>query len=113
MWTSVLHSRVCVVEFKEKIKNKPNDELQIIVEYMTDSGEENRYIEACSRGGLVTPCEDLVKVLGVVKILLTQFIEKQPAVVESIPRDKLCNDAIDSPLLKSLWDNIMQGVGII
>ena len=96
---------------KKKSKNKPNDELQIILEHMTNSGEENRYIEARSRGGLVTPCEDLVKLLEVVEILFRQFIEKQPTVVKSIPCDKLCNDAIDSPLLKSLWDNIMQGCG--
>ena len=30
---------------------------------MTNSGEENRYIEARSRGGLVTQYEDLVKLL--------------------------------------------------
>ena len=96
---------------KKKSKNKPNDELQIILEHMTNSGEENRYIEARSRGGLVTPCEDLVKLLEVVEILFRQFIEKQPTVVKSIPCDKLCNDAIGSPLLKSLWDNIMQGCG--
>ena len=36
---------------------------------MINSGLENAYIEACSQGGLVTQCEDLVKLLEVVEIL--------------------------------------------
>ena len=95
---------------KRKSKNKSNDELQIVLEHMINSGLENAYIEARSRGGLVTPCEDLVKLLEVVEILFRQCIGKQPT-VKNIPCDKLCNDAIDSPLIKSLWDNIMQGCG--
>ncbi len=83
---------------------------------MISPGLENEYIEACSRGGLVTPSDDLVKLLEFVfsclEILFRQFIGKQPTVVKSISCDKLCNDALDSPLLKSLWDNILQGCGI-
>ena len=46
----------------------------------------------------MTPCNDLVKM-------------KQSSVVKSIPSKKLCNDRLDSPLVKSLWDNILQGCG--
>ena len=95
---------------KRKSKDKSNDEFQIILEHMINSGLENAYIEAHSRGGLVTLCEDLVKLLEVVGILFRQCIGKQPT-VKNIPCEKLCNDAIDSLLLKSLWDNIMQGSG--
>ena len=95
---------------KRKSKNKHNDELQIILEHMINSGLENAYIEARSRGGLVTPCEDLVKLLEVVEILFRQFIGNQPT-VKNIPCDKLCNDANDSTLIKSLWDNVIQGCG--
>jgi hypothetical protein len=78
---------------------------------MISSGLENAYIEARSRGGLVTPCDDLVKLLEVVEISFRQFIGKQSTVVKSIPCVKLCNDALDSPSLKSLWDSILQGCG--
>ena len=77
--------------FKRKSKNKSNDELQIVLENMINSGLENAYIEVCSRGS-------------------RQCIGKQPT-VKNIPCDKLCNDAIALPLIKSLWDNIMQGCG--
>jgi hypothetical protein len=79
---------------------------------MISPGLENEYIEARSRGGLVTPSDDLVKLLELVENLFRQFIRKQPTDVKSIPCDKLCNDALDSPLLKSLWDNILQRCGI-
>ena len=69
---------------------------------------ENAYIEARSRGGLVTPCKDLVLVLEVVENVFRQFIQKQTSVVKSIPCEQLCNNALDLPLLKSLWGNIMQ-----
>ena len=102
----------CVLSnLKRKSKNKHNDELQIILEHMINSGLENAYIEARSRGGLVTPCEDLVKLLEVVEILFRQLIGNQPT-VKNIPCDKLCNDAIDSTLIKSLWDNIYKDVAI-
>jgi uncharacterized C2H2 Zn-finger protein len=95
----------------KKSKNKGNGELQLILEHMISPGLENKYIEARSRGGLVTPCDDLVKLLEVVENRFRQFIGKQPSVVKSIPCDKLCNDALDLPLLKSLWDNILQACG--
>ncbi len=55
----------CVLSnLRKKSKNKGNDELQLILEHMISLGLENEYIEACSRGGLVTPSDDLVKLLA-------------------------------------------------
>ena len=59
----------------------------------------------------MTPCNDLVKILDVAEIIFRQFTTKQSSVVKSIPSKKLCNDTLDSPLVKSLWDNILQGCG--
>lgn len=78
-----------------------NDELQNLLQNMKYPGIENSYIDARSRGGLVTPCKDLVEILEI-----CQF---QKDVLKKIPCDTLCNDALASPLLKSLWDNILQG----
>jgi hypothetical protein len=46
--------------------------------------------------------------LEVVENLFREFIQKQTIVVKIIPCEKLCNDALDLLLLKSLWENIMQ-----
>ena len=56
----------------------------------------------------MTPCNDLVCILEVGESVFRQFIAKQSGVVKGIPCDKLCNDTLDFPLMKSLWDNILQ-----
>ena len=92
-------------------KKSSNDELQLLIQTMMCPSSENTYIKTRSRGGLVTPCNDLVKILEVAEIIFHQFTTKQSSVVKSIPSEKLCNDTLDSPLVKSLWDNILQGCG--
>lgn len=95
-----------------QLRNKSsNDELQLLLQSMMCPSSENTYIETRSRGGLVTPCNDLVQILEVAEIVFRQFTAKQSIVVKSIPCDKLCNDVLDPPLVKSLWDNILQGCG--
>ena len=54
----------------------------------------------------MAPCTDLVQILETVKIVFRQFIAKQTTVVSAIPCDTLCNEALESPLIKSLWENI-------
>ena len=92
-------------------KKSSNDELLLLLQSMMCPSSENAYIDARSRGGLVTPCNDLVQLLEVAEIVFRQFTAKQSSVVKSIPCEKLCNDALDSPMVKSLWDNILQGCG--
>jgi hypothetical protein len=70
---------------------------------------ENTYIDARSRGGLVTPCKDLVEIVEIVEVIFRHFVTKQKDLLQKIPCDTLCNDALESPLLKSLWENILQG----
>ena len=92
-------------------KKSSSDELQLLIQTMICPSSENTYIKSRSRGGLVTPCNDLVKILEVAEILFGHFTAKQSSVVKSIPSDKLCNDTLDSPLVMSLCDNILQGCG--
>ena len=98
-------------KLRRKATEKSNDELQIILQSMICPDVENAYIEARSRGGLVTPSKHLVQVLEVVENMFRQFIQQQTSIVRSIPCEQLCNDALDLPKLKSLWENIMQDCG--
>ena len=54
-------------------KKLSNDELQLLLHSMMCPSSENTYIESCSRGGLVTPCNDLAQILEVVEIVFCQF----------------------------------------
>ena len=93
-------------------KKSSNDEIQLLLQSMMRPSTENIYIETRSRGGLVTPCTDLVQLLEVAEIVFREFTAKQlTGVVKNIPCEKLCNSTLDSPLVKSLWDNILLGCG--
>ena len=46
----------------------------------------------------------------IVEIIFRQFISKQTPVVSTIPCDTLCNEAMESPLLTSLWEKHFTGM---
>ena len=98
-----------LAKLQKQCSTKPNDELQTLLQNMKCPGIENTYINARSRGGLVTPCKDLVEIVELVEVIFRQFVTNQKDLLTKIPCDTLCNDALESPLLKSLWENILQG----
>ena len=97
-----------LAKLQKQCSRKPNEDLQVILQSMKRPSVENTYIDTRSRGGLVAPCTDLVQILETVEIVFRQFIAKQATVVSAIPCDTLCNEALESPLIKSLWENILQ-----
>ena len=98
-----------LAKLQKQCSSKPNEDLQVMLQTMKRPSVENTYIDTRSRGGLVAPCTDLVQILETVEIIFRQFIAEQTPVVSTIPCDTLCNEALESPLLKSLWENILQG----
>ena len=98
-----------LAKLQKQCSSKPNDELQTLLQNMKCPGIENTYINARSRGGLKTPCKDLVEIVELVEVIFRQFVTNQKDLLTKIPCDTLCNDALESPLLKSLWENILQG----
>ena len=98
-----------LAKLQKQCPSKPNDELQTLLQNMKCPSIENAYINARSRGGLVTPCKDLVEIVELVEVIFRQFVTNQEDLLTKIPCDTLCNDALESPLLKSLWENILQG----
>ena len=98
-----------LAKLQKQCSSNPNDELQTLLQNMKCPGIENTYINAHSRGGLVTPCKDLVEIVEIVEVIFRQFVTNQKDLLTKIPCETLCNDALESPLLKSLWENILQG----
>ena len=93
-------------------KKSSNDEIQILLQSMMRPSAENSNVVTRIRVGLVTPCTDLVRLLEVAEIVFREFTVKQlTGVVKNILCEKLCNNTLDSPLVKSLWDNILLGCG--
>ena len=76
------------------------------------STESNSFISARIRGGLVTPCNDLVGILEEAEVLFRNEVIKSKLVLRNIPTDKICFPTLESPTVKSLWDNVVLTSGI-
>jgi hypothetical protein len=87
-------------------KGQDNEKLQAILQNMK-SQAPTTYVAARSRGGLVSPCEDVVKILEVAEVCFRQEMTKSKLLVRNIPVDIICESALNSPAVKSLWENIL------
>ena len=61
------------------------------------SFETNSYISARTRGGLVTPCSDLIGILEVAEI---SFRGNVVGSIRHIPVETVCEDTLQSPTVK-------------
>jgi hypothetical protein len=92
---------------KRKAGNQ-NIELQALLQSMKSSHEtSNSFISARSRGGLVTPCEELVGILEITELCFRKEVDQKSQTVRNIPTEIIYNSTIDSPQVKSLWDSIV------
>ena len=93
-------------------QNLENEELQALLQNMKSANDSNQYISARTRGGLVTPCDDLVAILEEAELLFRKEVSKSDLVLRNIPTDSICDSALESPKIKSLWDNIVVASGV-
>ena len=88
-------------------------ELQALLQSLIVSEEEvsNEFISARTRGGLVTPCQDIVRILHEAEICFRKEVNKTD-VIRNIPVDAICFSTIRLPIVKSLWENIVLTSGV-
>ena len=96
-------SKLFQLNKKNKQRNHSNEGLQALLHAMK-SVETNTYISVRTRGGLVTPCSDLVGVLEVAEIY---FRENVVGNIRHIPVETVCDATLKSTTVKSLWENIV------
>ena len=92
----------------------PNEDLQSLFQSMKSIDQSTSFIFACSRGRLVNPSTDLVRILEEAEYLFQkQVSESTQGTLRKIPTDAICSiNALESPVVKSLWDNIVMSVGV-
>ena len=96
-----------------KGKSRPeNKELQELLHNMKCSNQSNSFISARTRGGLVTPCDDLVGILEEAEVFFRTEVDKSKLVLRNIPTAQISFLTLNSPKVKSLWDNIVVASGI-
>ena len=96
-------SKLFQLNKKSKQRNHSNEGLRALLHAM-NSVETNNYISVQTRGGLVTPCHDLDGVLEVAEIY---FRENVVGNIRHIPVETVCDATLKSPMVKSLWENIV------
>ena len=94
-------------------KEKLNGEIQSLLQAMRSSEPaEHAFISARSRGGLVSPSADLVGILEISELSFRRELGKTNETLRSIPTDVICDTVFNSPVVKSLWENIVLASGI-
>ena len=89
-----------------------NEELNVLLQNMKSSGNLPSFISSRSRGGLVNPSDDLVGILESTEYIFRRHINESKMTLRNIPIDSLCNKALESPMVKSLWENILISSGV-
>ena len=90
-----------------------NEELQSLLHYMKAVDQSsNSFIAARSRGGLITPCDDLLGILEAAEISFRKKVDKSNSKLRNIPTETICDKILESPMVKSLWDNIVLASGV-
>lgn len=105
-----------VSKIHQKSRNKKeasNEELQALVRSLKSADGANNFISARSRGGLVTPCNDLLAIVKEAEICFRKHVGTGTNLtLRNIPTDMICVSALNSPLVKSLWENIVLDSGV-
>ena len=79
---------------------------------MKSTEATNAFISARARGGLVCPCDDLIHIVEVTEVTFRGEIGKINHTLRIIPTENICNTVLESPVVKSLWENIVLHLGL-
>ena len=102
-----------------KSKNSPHwnsprsQELQSLLQSMKTDDSDDAYIQSLSRGGLWTPNETIRAILHAAELTFRQHLYSKKDVLLSIPTDKVVDDILSKPEVKSLWENIIEASDIM
>ena len=83
-----------------------NKDFQALMSSMRQETEENEYISSLSRGGLWAPHEWIVRIAEVSELTFRKNTNKDN--VTCLPVDTIVNEGLASPLVQSMWSNIIQ-----
>ena len=79
---------------------------------MKATGKGSSYISSRTRGGLVNPSSYLVGIIEEAELPFRKEVCKSRLALRNIPVDTMCNATLQSPMVKSLWENIVMSAGV-
>ena len=101
-----------LTHINRKKKDNINEQIQALLQSMKSVGPANSFIANRTRGGLTSPCNDLVNVLEEAELALRGEINKSMGMIRNIPTDTIYNAIVQNPKVKSLWENIVMSCSI-
>ena len=93
-------------------KNDANEEFQALLQSLKSDDSDNNFILARSRGGLISPSHHLMGIVEEAEICFKKNVSDGDLVVRKIPTKAICESTLNSPVVKSLWENIVLESGI-
>lgn len=93
-------------------KNECEEELLALLQSLKSTECDNNFILARSRGGLVVPSHHLMGIVEEAEICFRKNVGKGELVLRNIPTEIICESTLSSPVVKSLWENIVLESGI-
>ena len=93
-------------------KGQSSDEIHALLQVLRSTEGTNAFISARTRGGFICPCDDLVYIVEVAELIFRGEIDKIENTLRSIPTEHICNTVLESPVVKSLWENIVLSSGV-
>ena len=109
--------RYVVSKLNKACKGKSGEEkpeLQALLQSLmiTEDEASNEFISVRSRGDLITPCEDIVRILHEAEICFGKEVDKTD-IIRNIPADTICFSTIRLLIvIKWLWENIVLISGV-
>ena len=79
---------------------------------MKSSDCMSSFISSRTLGGLVNPSGNLVRILEEAKKAFRKHVCESKATLRNIAVDIMCNSTFESPIVKSLWENIVIFAGV-
>ena len=101
-----------LTDINRKKKDNINEQIQALLQSMKSVGPANSFIANRTRGGLTSPCNDLVNVLEEAELAFRGEINKSVGMIRNIPTDTIYNAIVQNPKVKSLWENIVMSCSI-
>ena len=93
-------------------KNDANEKFQALLQSLKSGDSDNNFILARSRGGLISPSHHLMGIVEEAEICFRKNVGDGDLVVRKIPTEAICESTLSSPVVKSLWENIVLESGI-
>ena len=97
---------------KRKSGNQ-NEELQSLLQSIKSIDQSTNFISARPKGELVNPSTDLLGILEEAEYLFQKYVsDSTQGTLRKTCTDAICNNTLQSPVVQSLWDNIVMSAGV-